>query len=162
VTKRPQDDHNDTSLLTPATQQPTINPFYYGFNRLPRFSTTNLHTQSHTSTRNTHTLSTSTTSKYNSNSNNNNNNLNNSNNRSTTPRNPYNHYHYYFTTSKKPDLSLTHHSSTDDVDNNNYHDSSPTLSRDDNVEAEKPKSSTYNPVFDIYFKQIARQRTASP
>ena len=45
VTKRPSSDNdNDSDISSPTklATTPTINPFYYGFNRLPRYSTTSL------------------------------------------------------------------------------------------------------------------------
>lgn len=138
VTKRPPEGH-DSSSTVPVFSPPTINPFYYGFNRLPRYSTTQASTTSRQQQQ-----------QY----------RNNYYNTSTTRKNHYNH----FTSTKKPDLLA--HSSTQATNNevdNNYQSESPPHSDEIVVQTEKPKtSSTYNPVFDIYFKQIARQRTASP
>jgi hypothetical protein len=121
----------DSVTASPATT--TINPFYYGFNRLPRVSTTLL-PQTPTTRQTYHTISTT----------------------SNTPRSPY-FYHYLFTTTKKPDLLAhsTTHATNYEVDNN-YQESSPSPPTDS-----KPKSSTYNPIFDIYFQQIARQKAAA-
>lgn len=138
TTKRPFLDNNDnadassttTTTNKPALSQPTINPFYYGFNRLPRYSTA-----SRSNAQSTTSVATTQKPQYS---------------RSSTP---YQFHHYYFTSTKKPDLA-------DEVDNNYYESHSPAS--DDAIETEKPRSSTYNPVFDIYFKQIARQRTAVP
>lgn len=113
---------NENSELpppTPAPAKPTINPFYYGFNRLPQNSTTQRsYRQLHFTTTNT----------------------------------PYSFQ--YFTPTKTVNLQASTPATNNDVDNNYYESQRPT-----NVE--KPKSSTYNPVFDIYFKQIGRQRTTS-
>lgn len=140
VTKRPSG--HDSSSTVPTLlllSTPTINPFYYGFNRLPKFSST---TQS--------TTPTTTTILQNQHNNNNN---------YISTRNSY---YNNFTTIKKLDLlaSQSTTQATNEVDNN-YQSENP---RSDASQTEKtPKtSSTYNPVFDIYFKQIARQRTASP
>jgi hypothetical protein len=137
VTKRPLEGH-DSSSTVPVFSPPTINPFYYGFNRLPRYSTTQASTtsrQQQQQYRNSYYTS-------------------------TTRKNHFNH----FTSTKKPDLLA--HSSTQATNNevdNNYQSESPPHNEEIVVQTEKPKtSSTYNPVFDIYFKQIARQRTASP
>lgn len=75
----------------------------------------------------------------------------------TTTRKPYSFQ--YFTTSKKADLLASTTQSTNHDVENNYHENQSPPSED--VETEKPKSSTYNPVFDIYFKQIGRQRTST-
>lgn len=118
-----QKTHVDTELPppTPAPAKATINPFYYGFNRLPQNSTTQRsYRQLHFTTTNT----------------------------------PYSFQ--YFTPTKTVNLQASTPATNNDVDNNYYESQRPT-----NVEAEKPKSSTYNPVFDIYFKQIGRQRTSS-
>lgn len=72
----------------------------------------------------------------------------------TTTNTPYSFQ--YFTPAKKVNLQASTTATNNDVDNNYYESQRPT-----NVEAEMPKSSTYNPVFDIYFKQIGRQRTSS-
>lgn len=118
-----QKTHVDTELPppTPAPAKPTINPFYYGFNRLPQNTTTQR------SFRQLHFTTTST---------------------------PYSFQ--FFTPTQKVNLQASTTATNNDVDNNYYESQRPT-----NVEAEKPKSSTYNPVFDIYFKQIGRQRTSS-
>lgn len=111
--------HADTETPTPAPAKSTINPFYYGFNRLPQNNTTQK------SSRQLHFT--------------------------TTTRTPYSFQ--YFTTTKKADLlASTTHSTNSEVDNN---------FPSDDVETAKPKSSTYNPVFDVYFKQIGRQRTST-
>jgi len=154
VTKRPSSDNVNDSDISSATKPatpPTINPFYYGFNRLPRYSTTSRYnTQQYNTKLSTTTITTqsppSTIKSFTI--------INNKNIRST----PYQFHHYYFTSTKKPDLLAysTTYATNYEVDNN-YHENN-----DDIVETEKPKSSTYNPVFDIYFKQIARQRTAGP
>lgn len=134
VTKRPSGalDSSTTTFLT----TPTINPFYYGFNRLPRFSTTqstSLKTTLQSQQQHLYTQST---------------------------RNPF----YFNHTTKKPDLlafTSTTLATNNEVDNN-YQSENPR-SDEIRLQTEKPKSSsTYNPVFDIYFKQIARQRTATP
>lgn len=113
---------------TPAPAKSTINPFYYGFNRLPQYtktSTQNLSRQLNYFT--------------------------------STARTPY--VFQYFTTTKKVDLLVSSTPSTNyEVDNNYYENQSQS---NDDVESDKPISSTYNPVFDIYFKQIGRQRTTS-
>lgn len=116
----------DTETPIPASAKPTINPFYYGFNRLPQYNTT--------TTQKSNRLFT------------------------TTNRTPYSFQ--YFTTTKKLDLltASTTQATNYEVDNNYYENQSPPS---DIVETEKPKSSTYNPVFDIYFKQIGRQRTTT-
>lgn len=137
VTKRPHEGH-DSSSTVPAFSPPTINPFYYGFNRLPRYSTTQASTTSRQQQQYKNNFYTSTTRK--------------------------NHYNH-FTSTKKPDLLA--YSSTqatnNEVDNNYQSESPPHNDEIVVVQTEKPKtSSTYNPVFDIYFKQIARQRTAAP
>ena len=113
---------------TPAPAKSTINPFYYGFNRLPQYNTT-------TTQKSSRHLNYFT----------------------STARTPY--VFQYFTTTKKIDLLVSPTPTTSyEVDNNYYENQSPP--RDD-VESDKPVSSTYNPVFDIYFKQIGRQRTTS-
>jgi hypothetical protein len=119
----------DTETPKPASAKPTINPFYYGFNRLPQYNTTKT-----TSTQKSPRLFT------------------------TTNRTPYSFQ--YFTTTKKLDLltASTTQTTNYEVDNNYYENQSPPTVL---VETEKPKSSTYNPVFDIYFKQIGRQRTTT-
>lgn len=156
VTKRPSSDYDndsDISSIKPAPTTPTINPFYYGFNRLPRYSTTSRYTQqpnnntklssNPTSPSTTNIIINTTTTKSSTLINNN-----------KITRTPYQNHHYYFTSTKKPDLLAA---TNFEVDDNSYHEI------DDNIETEKPtKSSTYNPVFDIYFKQIARQKTAVP
>lgn len=115
----------DTETPKPAFVKPTINPFYYGFNRLPQYNTT--------TTQRSPRLFT------------------------TTNRTPYSFQ--YFTTTKKLDLLTASTTQANyEVDNNYYENQSPPS---DIVETEKPKSSTYNPVFDIYFKQIGRQRTTT-
>lgn len=113
---------------TPAPAKSTINPFYYGFNRLPQYNST-------TTQKSSRHLNYFT----------------------TTARTPY--VFQYFTPSKKVDLLVSPTPSSNyEVDNNFYENQSPP--RDD-VETDKPSSSTYNPVFDIYFKQIGRQRAIS-
>lgn len=117
----------DTQTPTPAPTKPTINPFYYGFNRLPQYN-------------NTTTQKSSRQLQF-----------------TSTARTPYSFQ--YFTTTKKTDLlASSTQSSNYEVDNNYHENQSPPK---DDVEIEKPKSSTYNPVFDIYFKQIGRQRTST-
>lgn len=132
TTKRDSD--QSSTPTKPAITTPTINPFYYGFNRLPRYSTTPRSNTHYTTTSHKHSLSTITT-------------------RTT----PYQFHHYFFTSTKKSDLLAP---TNDEVDDNSYHENA--SQSDDTAEVEKPRSSTYNPVFDIYFKQIARQRTAVP
>jgi hypothetical protein len=127
--------NNDLKTSTPATTKSTlINPFYYGFNRLPHYNsnTTKTSTQKSTFSRNLHFT--------------------------TTARTPYSFL--YFTTSTKKDLISASTPSTieEDVDNNFFEN--PKLLHEE-TETEKYKPSTYNPVFDIYFKQIGRQRTSS-
>lgn len=136
VTKRPSGGHDSSTTASTPFLTPTINPFYYGFNRLPRFSTS----QSKTSVK--------TTTPHQQN---------------TSTRNSY------FTSTKKPELLAQSTTTTttiiSEVDNNhsNYQSENPRSDVNHVSQTEKPKSSsTYNPVFDIYFKQIARQRTASP
>lgn len=153
VTKRPSSDYENDSDISPSTKPattPTINPFYYGFNRLPRYSTTSRYNSYTTTITQQQQQSPSTIKPSTLFSNNYSNNNKNS-------RTPYQFHHYYFTSTKKPDLLAhsTTYATNYEVDNN-YHEN------DDNVETEKPKSSTYNPVFDIYFRQIARQKTAVP
>lgn len=119
----------DTETPKPASAKATINPFYYGFNRLPQYQNNTTTTQK--TIRPTFT---------------------------TTNRTPYSFQ--YFTTTKKLDLltASTTQVTNYEVDNNYYENQSPPSVL---VETEKPKSSTYNPVFDIYFKQIGRQRTTT-
>lgn len=128
VTLKAQTTDTETPTPAPAKSKSTINPFYYGFNRLPQYN----NTTTQKSSRHLHFT--------------------------TTSRTPYSFQ--YFTTTKKPDLLVasTTQSTNYEVDNN-YHENQNPLS--DDVETEKPKSSTYNPVFDIYFKQIGRQRTST-
>ncbi|KAL7029241.1 hypothetical protein ACKWTF_006164 [Chironomus riparius] len=154
VTKRPSSDNDNDSDISSATKpatSPTINPFYYGFNRLPRYSTTSRYnTQQYNTKLSTTAITTQSPPSTIKPSTINNKNI----------RTPYQNHHYYFTSTKKPDL-LAHsptYATNYEVDNN-YHENN---NNDDIVETVKPKSSTYNPVFDIYFKQIARQRTAVP
>lgn len=122
----------DTETPKPSSAKPTINPFYYGFNRLPQYNTTT--TTSTTTTQRSPRLFT------------------------TTNRTPYSFQ--YFTTTKKLDLltASTTQATNSEVDNNYFENQNPLS---EFVETEKPKSSTYNPVFDIYFKQIGRQRTTT-
>ncbi|CAO1381348.1 unnamed protein product [Diamesa tonsa] len=59
----------------------------------------------------------------------------------------------------------TTQSSNNEVDNNIYENQSQYDQTAEEInaaaEAAKPKSSTYNPVFDIYFRQIGKQKTTS-
>lgn len=121
--------HADTETPTPAPAKSTINPFYYGFNRLPQYNSNNTATQK--SSRQLHFT--------------------------TTARTPYS-FQYYFTKSKKTvgQLASTTPSTNLLVDGSS-NDKPPTSGSD----TKKPKTSTYNPVFDIYFKQIGRQRTTT-
>lgn len=119
--------HTDTETPTPAPPKSTINPFYYGFNRLPQYNNTTTQKIS----RHLHFT--------------------------TTLRTPYS-FQFYKTTKKNNILASTTQSISHVV-NNNYHENQSPPS--DDAETEKPKSSTYNPVFDIYFKQIGRQRTST-
>jgi hypothetical protein len=145
VTKRPSSDNVNDSDISSATKPatpPTINPFYYGFNRLPRYSTTSRYnTQQYNTKLSTTTITTQSPPS------------------TIKSSTPYQFHHYFFTSTKKPDLLAysTTYATNYEVDNN-YHENN----HENIVETEKPKSSTYNPVFDIYFKQIARQRTAVP
>lgn len=117
-------------IQTPAPAKSTINPFYYGFNRLPHYNTSTAATQKPYRHLNYFT---------------------------STARTPY--VFQYFTTTKKVDLLVSPTPSTNyEVDNNYYENQSPPRT---DVESDKPSSSTYNPVFDIYFKQIGRQRTTT-
>lgn len=122
-----------------TTAQPKINPFYFGFNRL--------------NTNSSSTYKPFVFKQY------------------TVPpstRNPYN-FQYLFTATKKPDLLVvspaTTQSSNNEVDNNIYDNQSQYDQTAEEInaaaEAAKPKSSTYNPVFDIYFRQIGKQKTTS-
>lgn len=125
VTQKAQVDTTELPSSPPAPSKATINPFYYGLNRV---------TQNTTTQRSFRQLQFSTTN-----------------------RTPYSFQ--YYTPTKKPDLlAPTSQSTNDEIDNNYYESQSPPKEK---VETEKPKSSTYNPVFDIYFKQIGRQRTTT-
>lgn len=72
----------------------------------------------------------------------------------STARTPYSFQ--YYTASRKPDLLASTPSIEAEVDN-----SYPENPLKRAAETERPRSSTYNPVFDIYFKQIGRQRTST-
>lgn len=142
VTQEAHFEHSETP--TPAPAKSTINPFYYGFNRLPNKNSNNI---INTTVRTTSQLKTSpTTQKFP---------------RhllfTSTARTPYSFQ--YFTTTKKTDLLASSTQPTNSEIDNNYHENQ-SPPRDD-VETEKPKTSTYNPVFDIYFRQIGRQRTTT-
>ncbi|CRK87486.1 CLUMA_CG001287, isoform A [Clunio marinus] len=116
----------DIETPTPAPTKSTISPYYYGFNRLPQYTT---------STQKSSRKSWLT----------------------TTTQKPY--IFQYYTTTKKVDLlASTKHSTNFEVDNNNFENQGPS---NDDLEVAKSKTSTYNPVFDIYFKQIGRQRTTT-
>lgn len=133
VTRKAQ--NIDFKTSTPATIKSTlINPFYYGFNRLPQYNSnkTSTPTQKSTFSRNLHFT--------------------------TTARTPYSFV--YFTAASKKDLltSSTPSKVEEDLDNNFFENPQSQL---ENAEPEKHKPSTYNPIFDIYFKQIGRQRTSS-
>lgn len=110
----------DTATPTPAPAKQTINPFYYGFNRLYNSTSTQKSARRWQLT--------------------------------TTARTPYS---FQFYTTTKPSL-LAPTQSINEVDNN-VND----YPKKRNVVTEKPKPATYNPVFDIYFKQIGRQRTTT-
>lgn len=73
----------------------------------------------------------------------------------TTARTPYSFQFYTHLTTNQPPLLTTYKSSADE----NH------KSLNNAVETEKqpkpPRSSTYNPVFDVYFKQIGRQKTTT-
>lgn len=132
VTLKTKEDIETTTTTTTTTSIPTlaskrtINPFYYGFNRLPQYSTTKRQSNYFT----------------------------------TTARTPYSFQFYTTSTTKSPStLSSTFASSTssEEIHNDKNQKSPKNLS----VETEKPRSSTYNPVFDVYFKQIGRQKTST-
>lgn len=120
-----------------TTAQPKINPFYFGFNKL----NTNSSSTYKPFVFKQYTMLPST-------------------------RNPYN-FQYLFTATRKPDLLVvspaTTQASNNEVDNNIYDNQSDQTAEEINAAAEaaKPKSSTYNPVFDIYFRQIGKQKTTS-
>lgn len=71
----------------------------------------------------------------------------------TTARTPYSFQYYTHSTTNQPPLLTTYKSDENHKSPNNA------------VETEKqpkpPRSSTYNPVFDVYFKQIGRQKTTT-
>lgn len=134
----------DSETPTPAPAKSTINPFYYGFNRLPNKNSNTNNNIINTTVR---TISQITTQQkiprhllF-----------------TSTARTPYSFQ--FFTTTKKTDLLASSTQSTNSEVDNNYHENQ-SPPRDD-VETEKPKTSTYNPVFDIYFRQIGRQRTTT-
>jgi hypothetical protein len=124
-------DTETSSTSTTTTNSPaksTINPFYYGFNRLPK------------SNKNTNTYFT------------------------TKAQTPYK-FQYFSTTSKQDLLASSSTKSSISEVENNYHENQSPPSEDIEFQSEKPpkvRQATYNPVFDIYFKQIGRQRTSTP
>lgn len=138
-----QEAHFDTETPTPAPAKSTINPFYYGFNRLTSKNSNKINTTVRTTPQITSSPTTQKSPRHLL--------------FTSTARTPYSFQ--YFTTTKKTDLLASSTLPTNSEVDNNYHENQ-SPPRDD-VETEKPKTSTYNPVFDIYFRQIGRQRTTT-